>query len=577
MTKIKNITFLLFLVFNAFTLSITAQTIIDDVIKVADKIINETSFQLYPKLQKGNEHIQVINLHNTISGKIIYAKSFIISDEKSSYTFGVSSESSIKIWVNGELTFHSDRPIPGFKTIAYDMYEFNSYFNINLNKGENTILLKTLTGEKGYFALGAIDEHGMNIVNIKFDLPYFSDQNHNWAFLGPLNQDGIIDIDETFPPEETLKQNYEINNEFYSWYFPVDNIILDDVIEENNSFTKHSYFEWHYANGQMMLGILALGDLTGETKYFNHVKKFCDFTLDNFDYFKYQYEVLNKLNGFNHRLYRRIMLDDTGAPALPFIELHNRGNLEEARPIIDTIAEQVSNGQVRLTDGTLARPEPRKFTVWADDLFMSVPFLLRYAKLTNDEKYYDDAADQVILFYEKLFDPEVNLYYHGWFSDNGENSVAHWGRANGWVIWAITEALLYLPKEHNDYSKILDIYKNHIQGLIPFQNENGRWHQVIDKPDSYEETSSTAMFTLAIARGVLNNWLDESYTQYAIKGWNGIADKIKDDGTVEGICRGTGIGFDLEFYFNRETPDNDPRGLGAVLTAGVEVSKLIDK
>ncbi len=31
---------------------------------------------------------------------------------------------------------------------------------------------------------------------------------------------------------------------------------------------------------------------------------------------------------------------------------------------------------------------------------------------------------------------------------------------------------------------------------------------------------------------------------------------------------------DLEFYFNRPTLDNDPRGLGAVITAGIEISKL---
>jgi len=254
-----------------------------------------------------------------------------------------------------------------------------------------------------------------------------------------------------------------------------------------------------------------------------------------------------------------------------------RNQLDDSKFLIDTIAAYISHGQARLSDGTLCRPEPREWTVWADDLFMSSPFLLRYAKLTGDNSYYDDAANQVLLFNDKLFDPELNIYYHGWFSDTEENTAVHWGRANGWIIWAATEALINLPKDHKDYNKILDIYRTYIESIVNYQDSSGMWHQVIDHPESYEETSSSAMFTLAIARGVTNGWIDEDYKEYAVKGWNAIADKISEDGVVEGICRGTGIGDNLEFYFNRETPPNDPRGLGAVLTAGVEVQKLINQ
>jgi len=35
-------------------------------------------------------------------------------------------------------------------------------------------------------------------------------------------------------------------------------------------------------------------------------------------------------------------------------------------------------------------------TMWADDLYMSVPFLCRYYQLTGKEKYIDDAARQFL-------------------------------------------------------------------------------------------------------------------------------------------------------------------------------------
>ncbi len=103
------------------------------------------------------------------------------------------------------------------------------------------------------------------------------------------------------------------------------------------------------------------------------------------------------------------------------------------------------------------------------------------------------------------------------------------------------------------------------------------WHQVLDHPDSYEETSCTAMFVLGIARGVTNGWLDDTYRESALNGWKALTNKIDSNGVVHGICRGTGVGDNLQFYFNRPTIDNDPRGLGAVITAGIEISKLLNK
>jgi rhamnogalacturonyl hydrolase YesR len=100
------------------------------------------------------------------------------------------------------------------------------------------------------------------------------------------------------------------------------------------------------------------------------------------------------------------------------------------------------------------------------------------------------------------------------------------------------------------------------------------WHQLLDKPDSYEETSCTAIFTLAIARAVRKGWLPKAFKTYAVKGWNAVAQHISKDGVVTGICRGTEIGDSEQFYRDRKTIDNDPRGLGAVMMAGIEMTNL---
>jgi rhamnogalacturonyl hydrolase YesR len=196
------------------------------------------------------------------------------------------------------------------------------------------------------------------------------------------------------------------------------------------------------------------------------------------------------------------------------------------------------------------------------------------ARITGDAKYYDDAARQVMNFYNYLQDKKSGLLAHGWFASTEKPSIAFWGQANGWVVWAVSEALLYLPTDHKNYKAIQNLFVRHLEALIRYQHESGLWYQVLDQPDSWLETSCSAMFVLGMARGITNGWLDDAFRENALRGWRGIVSKIDTDGIVKGICQGTGIGYDLEFYYDRKTRDNDPRGLGAVITAGIEISRL---
>ncbi|MEJ2634363.1 MAG: glycoside hydrolase family 88 protein [Calditrichia bacterium] len=335
--------------------------------------------------------------------------------------------------------------------------------------------------------------------------------------------------------------------------------------------------DWHYANGETMLGLLAVARASGDRKYHDFVRKFCDFTLANAGYFRWQYDSLHILRGSYHRLFRRSMLDDTGGPALPFLELYDEASGNNWRELVSAMAEFVSIKQDRLPDGTLCRPEPEAMTVWADDMFMSVPFMLRMAKITGDSTWYDDAVRQIINFARYLRDPQTGLFYHGWFSGANKNACVFWGRANGWVAWALSEALLSLPDRHPGHEKVLEIYRDFMKTLIRFQDSSGMWHQVLDHPESYPETSCSAMFVLALARGVNQGWLNRDFGTAAEKGWAGIRAKIDSTGVVHGICRGTGIGPDLNYYMKRPTFDNDPRGLGAVLVAATEVSAFSQK
>ncbi len=362
--------------------------------------------------------------------------------------------------------------------------------------------------------------------------------------------------------------------------YPVQNKIEKLNIPDWAVFKKASYLEWNYANGETIMSLCTLAKETGQKIYIEFVKKYCDFTIEHMPLFRKQFNIDHDVRGTDYRIFRKGMLDDVGGPVLPYVELAllDSNNTFSSSPydsLIQVMADYVMNRQFRLPDGTLCRPEPQRWTVWSDDQFMSIPFLVRMGKLTSQDKYYNEALKQIINFHKYLFVPAEGLYKHGWFSWTGKRSAVYWGRANGWAAWAISEALKYIPANILGYNKVKKLFINYLYGLIKVQDKDGMWHQVLNDPSSYEETSCTAMFTIALSRAIQHGWLNKKYSANVQKAWAALTKRISG-GIVEGICGGTGMGSTAKFYEERKTYKNDPRGLGAIITAAVEVQKLYD-
>jgi rhamnogalacturonyl hydrolase YesR len=123
----------------------------------------------------------------------------------------------------------------------------------------------------------------------------------------------------------------------------------------------------------------------------------------------------------------------------------------------------------------------------------------------------------------------------------------------------------------------LQLFQRHIEGIVKVQSDSGLWHQLLDNPNSYLETSCSAMFIYAIARGVTKGYIHPRFEAVARRGWEGVRSRIHPDGMIEGVCAGTGVSDVLEDYLSRPTPLNDVHGTGAVLLAGAEILTLKEK
>ncbi|MDR2131323.1 MAG: glycoside hydrolase family 88 protein [Odoribacteraceae bacterium] len=343
---------------------------------------------------------------------------------------------------------------------------------------------------------------------------------------------------------------------------------------------ENQYNDWHYTNGVLALAMLELADKTGDKRYEEFVLKNMNFVFNegNLDFFREQFERAKQAGGWRavtplswHMIFRGKRLDDNGPMGASLIELQLRHPNDRFLEYIRTTALHIERAEPRLEDGTIARIWPHEQTIWADDAFMAISFLCRFGKLTGEERYFTEAAHQILNYNRYLWSSEKQLYHHCYHTDTGERGVAHWSRANGWVFMATADLLKEMPLAHPLRSAVLRTFREQASGIARYQGARGLWHQLLDKVDSYEEITGTAMFVFGIARGVKNGWLHPDFIYVAEQGLKGMMTKISDAGDVTAICVGTGIMPSLLYYYTRPQQSNTPMGEGPVIRALVEM------
>jgi len=347
--------------------------------------------------------------------------------------------------------------------------------------------------------------------------------------------------------------------------------ISNNVMLQQGDFRLTSY-EW----GVTYAGMLLAGEVTGDERYTGYTAKRMKLLADLTDFYRENPELdIDRLSPV-HSILHPAALDDAGAMCAAMIKSERVKQDGSLRPMIDNLIDYIHNREFRLPDGTLARNRPLPNSLWLDDLFMSVPALAQMGKLTGDVRYYDDAVRQILQFSKRMFNPVKNIYMHGWIQQMEEHPQFHWARANGWALMAMTELLEVLPKDHPGYEPVLKQLQAHIRGLASYQDGTGFWHQLIDRNDSYLETSATAIYAYCIARAVNRGYVDKLvYGPVALLAWNAVSTKVNAKGQVEGTCVGTGMGFDPAFYYYRPVNPFAAHGYGPVLLAGAEIISLL--
>ena len=449
--------------------------------------------------------------------------------------------------------------------------EFSQYVKrIYINGKEHNALKPVLDVKKGDRILACVkkkkDEGCCDILGENTELSWVLTARNpkvKQIILGPF-KDEQKDAGE-FGHDMSKVYKNEYGDEIY-WK-------LTDGSELRIYLDSVFFGQWFYA---LMVGLYGIRQI-GEEFDRQDAKLFFDENMQQMaKYFSYiRYEIKKyKMPTFMPRIAKDDVLDNLGTMGMNFVDAFFDTKDDEIIPIIKHIEDRMENAVPRFPDGTYYRID----TMWADDLYMSCPFLVRMGKLTGNREWFQKAINQVMGFKKRLFIEKEKLFSHIYFTDKQKANCVPWGRGNGWVMWTISEILLYADKKV-DTSEIKTLFCDMAESLKKYQSQSGLWRQVIDSDDekSYIETSCTGMFLLAFIRGVKNKWLDDSFIPYIERAWEGLLkNSIDSDGNIYGVCMGSGCAMEKEYYYTIPTALNDDHGTGVILTAAAEYYSLLE-
>jgi unsaturated rhamnogalacturonyl hydrolase len=204
----------------------------------------------------------------------------------------------------------------------------------------------------------------------------------------------------------------------------------------------------------------------------------------------------------------------------------------------------------------------------SDAVFMSCPILAQVGSLTDDGKYYEMALRHM------RFMLRLNLRADGLHRHSPLDEAA-WGRGNGFPALGLALSLSEMPGDIPGRAEMLAALRAHLEALLRHQDETGMWRQVIDLPGSYRELTSTAMITVAMARGVRLGWLEESRFRPAIvRAWYALRTRVAANGELVDVCTGTGKQRSLRDYLDRTAIlGRDDRGGAMALLVATELAR----
>jgi unsaturated rhamnogalacturonyl hydrolase len=287
---------------------------------------------------------------------------------------------------------------------------------------------------------------------------------------------------------------------------------------------------------------------------------------------------------------------DSIAPGRNLLKLYAKTKDEKYRKAADQLRQQMRK-QPRTSQGAFWHKQRYPFQLWLDGVYMGMPFLTGYSAAFEQGKSFDEVIKEFVITRQQLRDPKTGLYVHAWDEKKQQTwadpktglSKLAWGRGLGWYSMAAVDVLDILPEADVERRKpLLEIVRELADALVKVQDPaTGVWWQILDQPTSvgnYRESSASAMFAYFFAKAVRKGYLPKSYQATAQKAFAGLIQEfitVHADGKISmtNQCLVAGLGYGRDgsyrYYMSEPIAENDPKGNGPFIMAGVELHRLL--
>jgi len=182
----------------------------------------------------------------------------------------------------------------------------------------------------------------------------------------------------------------------------------------------------------------------------------------------------------------------------------------------------------RAADGTVYHTGE---TIWSDSFHTTPPFLARAGK-------FGEAIRQIEGHWRRLWNPNTRLLAHIWDERKAQfKDGRFWGGGQGWAAAALTRVIRALPEDrHADKARLAGYLKDLIDGCLAHQRPSGLFNDMVDDPNTFEETDLAQMLAYSIYESVRGGWLPSDYLPSADRMRAAARSKVDNDGFVQGVC-----------------------------------------
>ena len=273
-------------------------------------------------------------------------------------------------------------------------------------------------------------------------------------------------------------------------------------------------------DGTMAVEALLRWKNRGVPEALEYAKKWLDFHIEN-DPKLTDDEFYNTYSGPHSRIIRGKILPFTmysGFFGLPFpcYEIYRATGDERARQICLDVADAIlhvaardQRGLVLHDDGVHRGETTNLFTI--PDTMYFVTKALMIASVLDDkigEVYREQALYQIKTGTSFYLDNEKKIASTVLYP-NGVGET-FWCRASGWLSYALTGVLQFLPENHPEFKNLTNELTRLADGVKKYQGLNGGLHVLINQQETPEETSGTAMCLASIKEAVNKKWIPDS-------------------------------------------------------------------